>query len=83
MKYEVVVETKKEVLDPEGRAITSSLKNIGFSHINDIKVSKRFLLELKDETLEKNEIMKQINEIAMNHLCNTVAETYFVKQVEE
>ena len=76
MEYEVIVELKKEVLDPEGRAIQETLARLGHDHLKTVKVSKRFLVEL-DEKAKNPESL--VNEIAREYLANPVAEVFKVR----
>lgn len=82
MEFEVIVESKKEVLDPEGRAITSSLKNLGFNELSEIKVSKRYLISMSPESGQFF-AEEKAHEIAKKHLSNPVAETYRLNKVDK
>ncbi len=50
IKANVVVKLKKDVLDPQGKALKTALSNIGFHNINQIRQGKIFDIEM-DETL--------------------------------
>ena len=63
MKYEVVVQLKKEILDPEGRAINSSLGQEGFSGLTGVRVSKRFVLNFKEEEQDHFVAQTQIDRL--------------------
>ncbi len=77
-KYEVIVELKKEVLDPEGRAIQETLGRLGFSHLTAVNVSKRFIVELDEEAENPENLAEQI---AGEHLANPISETFKVKKI--
>ena len=73
--FEVIVETKPEVLDPEGRAIESTLKNLDNQKLESVRVSKRFVLRMSDED------KALVEQIARKHLCNPVCETFVVRRL--
>jgi len=78
MKYEIVVQLKPEVLDPEGRAIRESLDRLGFNSLREVQVSKRYVLELDDSEKSPDETAKKIAE---EHLANIVAESFTVERI--
>ena len=77
MTYEVVVQLKSEVLDPEGRAIQETLDRLGFNALKDVKVSKRYVLEI-DSSANSDEV---VNNIAKEFLANPVSETYSIRKL--
>jgi phosphoribosylformylglycinamidine synthase len=76
MLFEVVVQLKPEVLDPEARAITETLHRLGMPQVKKVQVAKRYLLEV--ETPSEQETFKQVEMIAQEYLANPVAETFQV-----
>ena len=80
MDFEIIVQPKKEVLDPEGRTITDTLQRIGFKQLEKVEVSKRYLISI--EHTDFSEAEKQAHLIASSHLSNPVAETYEIHRVE-
>ena len=48
MKAKIYVTLKKGVLDPQGRAIRSSLSHLGIAGVEDVRVGKYMELALKD-----------------------------------
>ncbi len=75
MNYEVIVQLKKEVLDPEGRAIQETLSRLGFSGLKQVTVSKRYVLEVA----EGND--RAIEDIAREYLANPVSETFQIRKL--
>ena len=49
MKLQVIVTLKKDVLDPQGSAIKSSLSNMGFKNIESLRQGKTFEIILKEK----------------------------------
>ena len=77
MKARVTVMLKDGVLDPQGKAVESALKNLGFSGIKKIRQGKLFDLEL--DTKSKEEAKKLTEEICKVLLANMVIEDYKIK----
>ena len=77
MRYEVLVRSKPEVLDPEARAIHETLNRLGMKELKGVEVSRRFLLEL--EGPESNDKAK---EIATKYLANPVSEVFTVQALK-
>lgn len=77
----VVVEVmpKPEILDPQGKAVTSALSRLGFAGMN-VRQGKRFEIEVEgaitDATIDK------VRDAAEKLLANTVIENFEV-HVEE
>ena len=78
MKYEVIVELKEEVLDTQGRAIQQTFQRLGHSTLTEVRVSKRFVLDVEgDET----QGLALVQKLAAEHLANTVAETFICRKL--
>ena len=77
MKVQVHTTLKEGVLDPQGKAVESALKNLGFSGIKKIRQGKLFDLEL--DTNNKEEAEKLTEEICKVLLANMVIEDYKIK----
>ena len=77
MKVQVHTTLKEGVLDPQGKAVESALKNLGFSGIKKIRQGKLFDLEL--DTKSKEEAEKLAEEICKVLLANMVIEDYKIK----
>jgi phosphoribosylformylglycinamidine synthase len=78
MHYQVIVQLKPEVLDPEGRAIKDSLNRLGFDHLQQVKVSKRYVLEVDAKDPNPDATAQTI---AREYLANTVAESFTVERI--
>ena len=74
MKFSVTVTLKKDVLDPQGKVVSQTLKNMGYNNIISIRQGKFFEIELNETDKEKAKgIIKEISE---KLLSNTVIEDY-------
>ena len=47
MKVIVNISLKEGVLDPEGQAIKTSLSNLGFENLNDVRTGKQIILDFE------------------------------------
>ena len=78
MEYEVLVQLKGEVLDPEGRAIEETLKSQGIHGITEVTVAKRYVLRVDLDATKSEEVVK---DIADRYLANPAAQTYSIKRL--
>ena len=76
MKISVTVTLKKDVLDPQGKVVKQTLKNMGHQNIEDVRQGKYFEIELNEKDKEKAK--KIIEEISIKLLSNTVIEDYTI-----
>ena len=74
MKISATVTLKKEVLDPQGKVVGQTLKNMGYKNIVSVRQGKYFDIEL-DET-NKEKAIKVVKEICKKLLTNVVIEDY-------
>ncbi len=76
MKFSVTVTLKKEVLDPQGTVVEKTLKNMGYSNIENIRQGKYFEIEINESN--KENAKKIIEEICNKLLTNMVIEDYSI-----
>ena len=76
MKISATVTLKKEVLDPQGKVVGQTLKNMGYKNIINVRQGKYFDIEL-DET-DKEKAKKIAEEICKKLLTNIVIEDYTI-----
>ena len=76
MKISVTVTLKKDVLDPQGKVVKQTLKNMGHESIENVRQGKYFEIELNENDKKKAE--KIIEEISKKLLTNTVIEDYAI-----
>ena len=79
MRARVTVTLKAGVLDPQGQAITGSLKSLGFAGVSAVRQGKVFDLELS----ETDPAQARLNLAAMCEklLANTVIENYAIELI--
>ena len=79
MKVIVNISLKEGVLDPEGQAIKTSLSNLGFENLNDVRTGKQIILNFVN--LEENEAVLEAKKMCEDLLVNTVIENYKINIV--
>jgi len=76
LKFSVTVTLKKEVLDPQGTVVEKTLKNMGYSNIENVRQGKYFEIEINESN--KENAKKIIEEICNKLLTNMVIEDYSI-----
>jgi len=76
LKIFITVTLKKDVLDPQGKVVRQTLKNMGYENILNVRQGKYFEIELNEN--DKNKAEKIIKEFCEKLLANTVIEDYSV-----
>ena len=77
MRVIVYIRLKTEVLDPQGQAIESALKNLGENDINNVRQGK--LIEMDIQADNKKDAEEKIRKITESLLANTVIEEYSIE----
>ena len=65
---------KKEVLDPQGKVVNQTLKNMGYQNITNVRQGKYFEIEINESNKDKAKIIAE--DICKKLLTNTVIEDY-------
>ncbi len=76
MKISATVTLKKEVLDPQGKVVGQTLKNMGYKNIINVRQGKYFDIEI--EETDKEKAKKIVEEICKKLLTNIVIEDYTI-----
>jgi len=71
---EINVMPKKEILDPQGKAVTGSMKNLGLPEIQNVRIGKHISLELEAEN--KEAALIKVDQACRNLLANLIMESY-------
>ena len=80
MKISVTVTLKKDVLDPQGKVVSQTLKNMGYSNIVNVRQGKYFEIELNES--DKDKAREIVEEICKKLLSNIVVEDYTINHKE-
>ena len=77
----VTVTIKKSILDPQGRAVEATLKRLGHTRVDDVRVGKHIELTLSGE---REAALAELEQIATTVLSNPVMEdvSYTLTEVE-
>ena len=80
-KAEIDIMPHKALLDPQGKAVTSSLKNLNLSEIGNVRIGKHITLEIdaSDKTTAEAKVEQACKKILANHLMESY--TYQVESV--
>ncbi len=79
-KAEINVMPLKALLDPQGKAVTGSMKNIGLAEIQNVRIGKHISLEIDAEN--KETAQKKVEESCKKLLANPIME-FFEIVIEE
>ena len=76
MKFiaEINVMPLKEILDPQGKAVTGSMKNLGLSEIKNVRIGKHITLEIEAESEESAH--QKVDTACKKLLANLIMESY-------
>jgi phosphoribosylformylglycinamidine synthase PurS subunit len=74
---EIDVMPKKEILDPQGKAVTGSMKNLGLSEIQNVRIGKHISLQIDAE--DEQAAHAKVDQACKNLLANLIMESYTFK----
>ena len=75
-RYVVDVMPKREILDPQGKAVLGALPRLGFEGVTDVRQGKRFEVEVDGEA--SDERFEEVRRMAETLLANPVIEDFSV-----
>jgi len=79
LKFSVIVTLKKDVLDPQGKVVENTLRNIGMEDLKSIRQGKYFEIEININDPKKAE--KKVDDMCKKLLANLVIEDYKVSKI--
>ena len=79
LKFSVTVTLKKDVLDPQGKVVQQTLKNMGMDTLKSLRQGKYFEIEI-DENDEKK-AKNKVNEMCEKLLANLIIENFNINKV--
>ncbi len=83
MKFiaEINVMPLKTLLDPQGKAVTQRMKDIGFSEVANVRIGKHITLEIEADN--KEIAMERVNDACNKILSNPIMEgfDYTLKEI--
>ena len=76
MKISATVTLKKDVLDPQGKVVNQTLKNMGYKNVISVRQGKYFEIEINES--DKKKAKEIVEEISKKLLTNIVIEDYTI-----
>ncbi|MCB5262450.1 MAG: phosphoribosylformylglycinamidine synthase subunit PurS [Candidatus Cloacimonetes bacterium] len=80
LKAKIFVELKPSVLDPQGKAVTNSLHNLGFEDVSQTRIGK--YIEIVFDSSDREYVSKETTRICDSLLANPNTETYRFELME-
>lgn len=82
MKFraEIDVMPLKALLDPQGKAVTGSMKNLGLPEIENVRIGKHITLEIEADN--KDLASSKVEEACKKLLANQIMESYEIEIFE-
>ena len=80
MKFSVTVTLKKDVLDPQGKVVGQTLKNMGIKNLNQVSQGKFFEIDMDEKHSVKAE--GQVKEMCEKLLVNQIIEDFKINKTE-
>lgn len=79
MKFiaEIDIMPLKTLLDPQGKAVSSSMKNVGLPEITNVRIGKHITLEV--EANNEAEASEKVDKACSEMLSNQIMEDYNFK----
>ena len=76
MKFtaEIDVMPKKELLDPQGKAVMLGLEHLGLGNVQDVRIGKHITLQL--DANSESEAKTQVEDACKKLLANLIMESY-------
>lgn len=73
-RAEINIMPLKALLDPQGKAVTGSMKNIGLAEIQNVRIGKHITLELQAPS--KEVAKNKVEDACKKLLANQIMESY-------
>jgi phosphoribosylformylglycinamidine synthase PurS subunit len=64
----------KNLLDPQGKAVTMSMKNLNLAEIENVRIGKHVTLEI--EAADESTAKQKVNEACAKLLANPIMESF-------
>lgn len=77
MRAKVTVYPRREILDPQGKAVCNALHRLGFAEVSEVRVGKSFEIEISatDETSAR----ERLEQMCRKLLSNPIVEDFEVE----
>lgn len=76
MKFKASIDVMplEALLDPQGKAVTQSMSNLGLNEISNVRIGKHITLFVEAENVEAAK--EQVNQACNKLLCNQIMESF-------
>jgi len=76
MKFKAAIDImpKEALLDPQGKAVSSNMKNLGLAEIDNVRIGKHITLEI--DAKDEKEATDKVNTACEKLLANLIMESY-------
>ena len=81
VRFEVLVQLKPGLLDPQGKVVEGSLPAMGWTNVSGVRIGRH--VELTIEAADEGAAQAQVEEMAARLLSNPVIEEFQVLRAEQ
>lgn len=78
---EIDIMPHKALLDPQGKAVSASMKNVGLPEISGVRIGKHITLQVEAD--DKAAAEKKVEEACKKLLANQITESFEYRLVED
>lgn len=79
-KAEIDIMPLKALLDPQGKAVSASMSNLGLPEVTEVRIGKHISLNV--EAVSETEASAKVDEACKKLLANEIMESYEFKLSE-
>lgn len=81
MRAKVTVYPRREILDPQGKAICTALNRVGFDEVSEVRAGKSFEVEIEagSEAIARDRLQQMCEKM----LSNPIVEDFELELVEQ
>ena len=80
MKFSVIINLKKDVLDPQGNVVKQTLQNMGMKSLKNLRQGKYFEIEIEEN--DENKAKNKVEEMCKKLLVNLIIEDFIISQIK-
>ena len=73
-KADIDIMPLEALLDPQGKAVSKSMGNLGLNEISNVRIGKHITLHI--DAGSKDEAAEKVSEACNKLLCNKIMESY-------
>ena len=81
VRFEVLVQLKPGLLDPQGKVVEGSLPAMGWTNVSGVRIGRHVELTIEAESEEAAQA--QVEEMASRLLSNPVIEDFLILRAEQ